>query len=66
MGEGEDVKLGHTAAGASIGPARSQPITLIDGEKLVELLAKHEVGVKKRKIEVWELDESAFQGAEEG
>lgn len=38
------------------------PITLIDGEKLVELLAKHEVGVKKRKIEVWELDESAFQG----
>lgn len=42
------------------------PITLIDGEKLVELLAKHEVGVKKRKIEVWELDESAFQGGEEG
>lgn len=42
------------------------PITLIDGEKLVELLAKHEVGVKKRKIEVWELDESAFQAVEEG
>ncbi len=42
------------------------PITLIDGEKLVELLAKHEVGVKKRKVEVWELDESAFEGGEEG
>ena len=42
------------------------PITLIDGEKLVELLAKHEVGVKKRKVEVWELDESAFGGGDEG
>jgi len=42
------------------------PITLIDGEKLVELLARHEVGVKKRKVEVWELDESAFEGGEEG
>lgn len=42
------------------------PITLIDGEKLVELLAKHEVGVKKRKVEVWELDESAFEGGDEG
>ena len=42
------------------------PITLIDGEKLVELLARHEVGVKKRKIEVWELDESAFQAGDEG
>ena len=42
------------------------PITLIDGEKLVELLAKHEVGVKKRKVEVWELDESAFEGRDEG
>ncbi len=42
------------------------PITLIDGKKLVELLARHEVGVKKRKIEVWELDESAFEGGDEG
>jgi restriction system protein len=42
------------------------PITLIDGEKLVELLAKHEVGVKKRKVEVWELDESVFEGGDEG
>lgn len=40
------------------------PITLIDGEKLIDLLADHEIGVKKRKIEVWKLDESAF-GAEE-
>jgi restriction system protein len=40
------------------------PITLIDGEKLIDLLAAHEIGVKKRKIEVWELDASAF-GEEE-
>lgn len=42
------------------------PITLIDGEKLVELLAQHGVGVRKRKVEVWELDESAFEMGEEG
>jgi restriction system protein len=40
------------------------PIAHIDGEKLIDLLAAHEIGVKKRKIEVWELDASAF-GEEE-
>jgi hypothetical protein len=32
----------------------------------VELLAKHKVGVKKRKIEVWDMDESAFEAGDEG
>lgn len=38
------------------------PITLIDGEKLIDLLATYGIGVKKRTIEVWDLDESAFSG----
>ena len=40
------------------------PITLIDGEKLIDLLASHSIGVKKRSIEVWDFDDSAF-GAED-
>ena len=40
------------------------PITLIDGEKLIELLANNGIGVKKRTIEVWDFDESAFGGEE--
>jgi restriction system protein len=36
------------------------PITLIDGDKLIDLLAANDIGVKKRKVDVWELDESAF------
>jgi restriction system protein len=38
------------------------PITLIDGEKLVDLLIEHDMGVKKRTMEIWELDPSAFSG----
>lgn len=40
------------------------PITLIDGEKLIDLLASYGIGVKKRTIDVWDLDESAFGGEE--
>ena len=36
------------------------PITLVDGEKLVDLLIKHEIGVKKRRLEILELDQEAF------
>ena len=37
------------------------PITLIDGKKLVELLIEHGIGVRKKAIELWELDASAFE-----
>nr|VFK60952.1 MAG: restriction system protein [Candidatus Kentron sp. UNK]VFK69507.1 MAG: restriction system protein [Candidatus Kentron sp. UNK] len=37
------------------------PITLIDGDKLIELLLKHDVGVKKRRLSLIEVDESYFQ-----
>jgi len=40
------------------------PITLINGDKLVELLTQNGIGVKKRKVEVWEFDPSAFEGDE--
>ncbi len=32
------------------------PITLIDGETLIQLLIDHGIGVRKRKLELWELD----------
>ena len=41
------------------------PITLIDGPKLVELLIEHGIGVRKKPIELWELDASAFSGEDE-
>ena len=36
------------------------PITLIDGKKLVELLIEHGIGVRKRSIELLEIDDDAF------
>ncbi len=36
------------------------PITLVDGEKLIDLLIKHEIGVKKKKLEILEFDQEAF------
>jgi restriction system protein len=36
------------------------PITLIDGGKLVDLLIEHELGVRKKAIEILELDEQAL------
>lgn len=40
------------------------PITLIDGEKLVDLLIEYEVGVRKKTIELIELDRDAFADCE--
>jgi restriction system protein len=36
------------------------PITLIDGEKLIELMLKHEVGIKKIPQALFEVDDSYF------
>ena len=33
------------------------PIGLIDGEKLLDLLFKHTIGIKKRSLDLYELDE---------
>ncbi len=38
------------------------PITLIDGDRLLELLTEHSMGVNKKKAEIWELDPDVFAG----
>lgn len=36
------------------------PITLIDGDKLIDLLIEHQLGVRKKAIEIMEVDETAL------
>lgn len=36
------------------------PITLINGEKLIDLLIEHKIGIRKKSIEILELDADAF------
>ena len=40
------------------------PITLIDGDKLVELLVEHGIGVRKRPVELLEVDAEALVAVE--
>lgn len=59
---GTIITLGYFAKGcqeAAIFPGAA-PITLIDGDKLIELLLKHGVGVKKRQLTLIEVDDSYF------
>jgi restriction system protein len=37
------------------------PITLINGDNLIDLLIEHEIGVKKKAVEYFEVDEKVFQ-----
>lgn len=37
------------------------PITLIDGEKLSDLLIEHEIGVRKRRLDALQVDVDAFE-----
>jgi restriction system protein len=42
------------------------PITLINGNKLIELLFEHEVGIRKQSVTLYEVDEEFFsESAEE-
>jgi restriction system protein len=36
------------------------PITLIDGKRLLEFCVKHEVGIRRRPVELYEVDEAFF------
>jgi restriction system protein len=45
--------------------AGAAPITLINGQKLLDLLIEHGLGVRKKTIEVWEADQQAFVSGEE-
>jgi restriction system protein len=61
---GTIITLGKFAQGckdAALFPGAA-PITLIDGDKLIELMVKHDVGIKKRSLELMEIDESYFAG----
>ena len=40
------------------------PITLIDGEKLIDLLVEYGIGVRKRPVEILEFDRDAFSDLE--
>jgi restriction endonuclease Mrr len=40
------------------------PITLIDGEKLLDLLIEHGIGVRKRPLEILAVDADAFTDLE--
>lgn len=37
------------------------PITLINGDTLIDLLIQHEIGLKKKAVEYFEVDEEVFQ-----
>jgi restriction system protein len=37
------------------------PITLINGDALIDLLIQHEIGVKEKAAEYFEVDERVFQ-----
>ena len=36
------------------------PITLIDGERLMELIVKHQIGIQKKSVELLEIEEGFF------
>ena len=41
------------------------PITLIDGQRLIDLMLEHDIGVHKRRVELLEVEPSAFSGPED-
>ena len=41
------------------------PVTLIHGEKLIDLLIEKGIGVRRKTVELLELDAEAFVGLEE-
>lgn len=59
---GTIITLGTVSKGAkeaAVFPGAA-PITLIDGEKLLDLVVEHEVAIKKRPVMMWELDADFF------
>ena len=52
------IEVNHSRAAAF--ETGAAPITLIDGEKLVELLIEHGIGVRKRGLPLLEIDADAL------
>jgi restriction system protein len=59
---GTIISLGNFAKGAQEGALYlgAAPITLIDGKRLLDLCIEHEVGIKRRPVEIYEIDEAFF------
>ncbi len=59
---GTIISLGNFAKGAQEGAlfTGAAPITLIDGRRLLDLCVKHQVGIKRRPVEIYEIDEAFF------
>ena len=59
---GTIISLGNFAKGAQEGAlfTGAAPITLIDGKPLLDLCVKHEVGIKRRPVDIYEIDEAFF------
>ena len=66
--KGTMISLGGFAKGAQIAAFEpgAAPITLIDGEKLLDLLIENGIGVRTKTVELLELDESEFQREGDG
>jgi hypothetical protein len=60
---GTIISLGTFAKGAKEGAlfVGAAPITLIDGKRLLDLCIKHQVGIKRRPVEIYEIDEAFFE-----
>lgn len=59
---GTVITLGKFARGveqSALYPGAS-PITLIDGNRLIELVVKHEVGIKRKPVDLLEIDDAFF------
>lgn len=60
------ITLGNFSKGcteAALYPGAA-PITLINGEKLLDMLIEHEIGIRKRPAQLYELDEEFFEAEE--
>jgi restriction system protein len=59
---GTIITLGRFAQGAKDGALypNMAPITLIDGKRLLELCIKHQVGIRRRPVEIYEVDDAFF------
>lgn len=57
---GSIITLGKFAKGAIDGALHNPPITLVDGERFLKLCIKHQVGIKRSAVEIYEIDEAFF------
>lgn len=59
---GTIISLGSFARGAQEGAlfVGAAPITLIDGKRLLDLCIKHQVGIRRSPVEIYEIDEAFF------